>query len=87
MITGLPLRSEPTQEKWFQVNLSKHKSLCGLVGWLYLKHFLDVMTSLFSTIKWRQRPDMTLAVDWDVKHQYTETNRTSYQSYSSLHRH
>ena len=22
-----------------------------------------------SPIKWRQRPDMTLAVDWDVKHQ------------------
>ena len=21
-----------------------------------------------SSIKWRQRPDMTLAVDWDVKH-------------------
>ena len=22
-----------------------------------------------SPIKWRQRPDMTLAVDWDFKHQ------------------
>ena len=23
----------------------------------------------YSPIKWRQRPDMTLAVDWDVKNQ------------------
>ena len=23
-----------------------------------------------SPIKWRQRPDMTIAVDWDVKHQF-----------------
>ena len=26
-----------------------------------------------SPIKWRQRPDMTLAVDWDVKHQFKQT--------------
>ena len=24
-------------------------------------------------IKWRQRPDMTIAVDWDVKHQFKQT--------------
>ena len=23
-----------------------------------------------SLIKWRQRPDMAIAVDWDVKHQF-----------------
>ena len=29
-----------------------------------------------STIKWRQRPDMTMAVDWDVKHQTNkQTNK------------
>ena len=27
-----------------------------------------------SLIKWRQHPDMTIAVDWDVKHQLKETN-------------
>ena len=27
-----------------------------------------------SPIKWRQRPDMTIAVDWDVKHQFKQTN-------------
>ena len=26
-----------------------------------------------SPIKWRQRPDMTIAVDWDVKHQFKQT--------------
>ena len=27
-----------------------------------------------SPVKLRQRPDMTLAVDWDVKHQFKQTN-------------
>ena len=27
-----------------------------------------------SPIKWRQGPDMTFAVDWDVKHQFKLTN-------------
>ena len=26
---------------------------------------------------WRQRPDMTIAVDWDVKHQFKQTNKMS----------
>ena len=25
-------------------------------------------------IKWTQRPDMIIAVDWDVKHQFKQTN-------------
>ena len=28
-----------------------------------------------SPIKWRQRSDMTIAVDWDVKHQFKQTNK------------
>ena len=46
-ITGSLLRSELAQEKWFQVNFKPfiHISLCGFVGWLYVKHLLDVMTS------------------------------------------
>ena len=31
-----------------------------------------------SPIKWRQRPDMTIAVDWDVKHQFKQTNISFY---------
>ena len=30
-----------------------------------------------SPIKWRLCPDMTLAVDWDVKHQFKQTNLLS----------
>ena len=47
LITGLPLRSEPAQEKRFKSNHLYMISLIGLVGWLYFKHFLDVMMSLF----------------------------------------
>ena len=38
LITGLPLRSEPAQNKWtvVQVEPSIHISLIGFVGWLYL---------------------------------------------------
>ena len=36
--SGNRLRSEPVQEKWFQVN-----NLSGLLWWLYLKHALDAM--------------------------------------------
>ena len=28
-----------------------------------------------SPIKWRQRPDMNIAVDWDVKHQFKQTHK------------
>ena len=27
-----------------------------------------------SPIKWRQRPDMTIAVEWDAKHQFKQRN-------------
>ena len=42
LITGEPLMSEPAQEKRFQVKPCIHINLIGLVGRLYLKHFLDV---------------------------------------------
>ena len=44
LITGKPLRSEPAKKEWFQV---KPSNICviGLVGWLYLKPFLEVITS------------------------------------------
>ena len=31
-----------------------------------------------SPIKWRQRPDMTIAVDWDVKHQFKQTHNQTW---------
>ena len=35
----------------------------------------DILMLGKSPIKWRQRPDMTIAVDWDVKHQFNQTNK------------
>ena len=48
--------------------------------WLiYEAHYeyRDILLTCKSPIKWRQRPDMTIAVDWDVKHQFKQTNKTS----------
>ena len=40
-------------------------------GYIYEAHFEwhDILMLGKSPIKWRQHPDMTTAVDWDVKHQ------------------
>ena len=40
-----------------------------------MKHFLGVMAPYFfgkSPIRWRQRPGMTIAVDWGVKHEFKQ---------------
>ena len=50
----------------------------GLFGWLFYEvHFEshDIPMLGKSPMKWRQRPDMTIAVDWDVKHQFKQTNK------------
>ena len=64
------------EETWFKSN---HPYLCLL--WLSWKVIFQAIVGCHgililgkSLIKWRQRPDMTLAVDLDVKHQ---TNKTS----------
>ena len=73
LITGYhPGLSLP--RKGVPVKPSIHISLCGLLRWLYFKHLLDVMTSSFwvSLIK---LPGMTLAVGWDIKHQFKQTKK------------
>ena len=35
----------------------------------------DILILDRSPIKWRQRPDMTLVVDWDVKFQFKQTKK------------
>ena len=42
-----------------------------------MKHILshDILMLVKSPIKLRQRPDMTIAVDWDVQHQFKQTNK------------
>ena len=42
------------------------------------KHMLDIMTS--SPIKWRERPNMTIAVDWDAKPQLNSNKQTNKQT-------
>ena len=39
-----------------------------------------------SPIKWRQRPDMTLAVDWDFKHQFKQNLHLSRLPIFSAHK-
>ena len=62
--------SEPVQEKCFSQTIHTYKRYW--LSWvvIFMKHILSVMTSSLgkSPMKWRQRPDMTIAVDWDVKH-------------------
>ena len=41
-----------------------------------MKHILSVMTSYcWVKVKLRQRPDMTIAVDWNVKHKFKQTEK------------
>ena len=45
VITGFTAQVLACPGKVVQVKSTIHMSLVGLVGWLYLKHLLDVMTS------------------------------------------
>ena len=46
---------------------------------IFMKHIMSAILMLGkSPIKWRQRPDMTIAVDWDVKNQFKQTKRVNY---------
>ena len=46
------------------------------LSWMVMSEALvgchDILISGKSPIKWRQRPDMTIAVDWDVKHLFKQ---------------
>ena len=59
-----------------QAEPSIHTNLIDLVGWLYIEApfgCYDILILGTSPINWRQRPDMTIAVDWDAKHQFKQT--------------
>ena len=58
------------------VKSSIHISLIGFGGYIYEAHFecQDILMLGKSRIKWRQCPNMTIAVDWDIKHQFKETS-------------
>ena len=64
--------SESAQESGLvkpSVYISALLALLG--GYIYEAHFKchDILMLGKSPIKWRQHPDMNIAVDWDVKHQ------------------
>ena len=63
-------KSEPAQEKLCKSN-RPYVYLCCY----FFKHILGVMTPYVrsKSYKWRQRPDMTMAVDWDAKPQLKQT--------------
>ena len=44
----------------------------------------DILILGKSPIKWRQRPDLTLAVDWDVKHQFKHTHFSEFKEAFAL---
>ena len=53
-----------------------------LLGWLYFPaqfEFHDLLMLGKSIIKWRQHPDMGIAVHWDTKLQTKQTNLISMQ--------
>ena len=57
------------------VHTYKHVWLCWMVIFQALVECLDILILVKSPIKWRQCPEVTLAVDWDVKHQFKQTNK------------
>ena len=72
--------SEPAQEKWFSQTIHTYKPYW--LGWVVIffeAHFVchDILMLGKSPIKWRQRPDMAIAVDWDVKRQFKQTKLKS----------
>ena len=80
LITGKQLRrSEPAQEKRFKYNHPVHISLTVLLGWLYFQaHYASHHIFMLGRcpIKWRQRLDITISVDWDAEPQIKQTKRT-----------
>ena len=56
--------SESAQKMWFSQTIHTYKPYW--LSWAVIFECHDILMS----IKWRQRPDMIIAVDWDVKHQF-----------------
>ena len=68
--------SEPAQEKWLSQTIHTYKPYWH--SWVvYKAHFecYDILLLGKSPIKWRQRPDMTIAVYWDVKRQFKQQTK------------
>ena len=82
LIIGKLLKFEPAQEKWFSQTIHTCTYKPYWFTWVvYEAHFdcHDIQILGKSPIKWRQHPDMTFAVDWDVKHQFKQTKKQKTQ--------
>ena len=79
---------ESAKEKWFSQTIHTYKPYW--LTWMVIvtKHISverhDILMLGKSPIKWKQRLDKTIAVDWDVKHQFKQTNNTRYFKISPL---
>ena len=58
---------------YLYVRAPDHWSLREIDGLLVRCLYDDILILGKSPIKWRLSPDMTLAVDWDVKYQFKQT--------------
>ena len=71
--------SEPALEMWYSQTTHTYKPywLSSVHGYNYEAHLEchDILMLGKSPMKWRQRPDMTIAVNRDVKHQLKQTNK------------
>ena len=75
LITGKPLWFEPAEEKCFKAYLDGYIALFGC---------LDLPIFCKSPIKWRQCPDMTIAVAWEM-HEFKQTNKQNFSNCKNLY--
>ena len=63
------------REKWISQTIHTYKPYWFAWVVIFMKHTFechDILLLGISPIKWRHRPDMTIAVDWDVMHQFKQ---------------
>ena len=85
LITGLPLMSGSAQEKWYsQTHPYIYALLALLGGYIYEAYFECHVILILGKclIKGRHRPDMTIAVDWDVKHNFKQINKRTNKAFA-----
>ena len=75
----------PVQEKVVQAKPFIRIRLLKL-SWMVIFQALvgchDILIVGKSPTKWKQRPDKTVAVDWDVRHQFKQTNNENFNTKS-----
>ena len=80
LIRGLPIKSEPAEEKWLSQTIHTYQPY--LFASVVIAECLDIRRLMLgkSAIKWRQHPDMTIAVDWGVKCLRINANKQTFHT-------